>query len=306
VTALAGPLTTPTVALRPRREGANIRTWIGFKHFMYLAEEAVLEWYRDRGAGPGTLFHRHGLELSIVDSSVQLPVVLDVDDVVDAEVTGGPDRFTVRLRARRDGAPTVLRGTVSVALLPADPGAGGGTAGPAGLPAEVAAATAPAYPAGRTDLPDTGLAAVPGAGGYVWSWRVPYYYCQFSGRIQHAGWVRALEEVVDRFLDERGISVGTLLRERGWIPVVSRARVTQLADVSMEETVHTVFTVVDVLKGVGFDARTDSYLRRDGALVHVATGRILHAYAIAAGPGAGGLATLDDRVAAALTRDWSG
>ena len=35
--------------LRPRYEGANIRTWIGFKHLMYLAEEAVLEWLRIRG-----------------------------------------------------------------------------------------------------------------------------------------------------------------------------------------------------------------------------------------------------------------
>ena len=26
----------------PAYEGANIRTWIGFKHFMYLVEQAVL------------------------------------------------------------------------------------------------------------------------------------------------------------------------------------------------------------------------------------------------------------------------
>ncbi len=301
MTALAGPVAGSAVALRPRREGANIRTWVGFKHFMYLAEEAVLDWYRDRDGGPGVLFHRYGVELSIVDSSVQLPAVLDVDDVVDAEVAGGPDRFSVRLAARRDGAPTVLRGTVSVALLPADPAAGG-AAHPAELPPKLAAAALASYPRGRHDRPGADPATVVPAGGFLWSWRVPYYYCQFSHRIQHAGWVRAMEEVVDRFLADRGISVGTLLRERGWIPVVSRARVTQLADVAMEETVHTVFSVVDVLKGVGFDARTDSYVRRGDGLAHVATGRILHAYAIARGPGAGGLAGLDEPVVAALTR----
>jgi hypothetical protein len=37
-------------------------------------------------------------------------------------------------------------------------------------------------------------------------------------------------------------------------------------------------------------------------MVHTATGRILHAYAVASGAGAGGLATLDKQVVAALTR----
>jgi len=130
---------------------------------------------------------------------------------------------------------------------------------------------------------------------------VPYYYCQFSEHLQFSGYVRAMEEVVDRFLADRGLSVSTMLRTRGWIPVVSRARIGVLADVAMEETVHTVFTVTDVLKDLGFDARMDCYVRRDETLVHTATGRILHGYAVASGPGAGGLATLDGPTVAALT-----
>ena len=51
---------------RPRYEGANIRTWIGFKHFMYLVEEAVLHWFRERGLGPQRLYHEYGLGLEIV------------------------------------------------------------------------------------------------------------------------------------------------------------------------------------------------------------------------------------------------
>ena len=338
-----------TAVLAPRREGANIRTWIGFKHFLYLAEEAVLAWFRDRGTGPAALFGGAGLELSIVDSSALLPAVLELDDVVDAEVAGGPSRFTVRLSARRDGAPTVLRGKVTVALLAAD-GIPTGPVPPDLVPAVAgsiaAAARAAAGAVGLPGLPgvpgvagvaglagvagvpgmagvdglagvdgaedgDAGEPAVPGVdpsvllathpGGFLWSWRVPYYYCQFSRRIQHSGYVRALEEVVDRFLADRGLSVRTLLDARGWIPVVSRARVTQLSDVEMEETVHTVFTVTDVLKDVSFDARMDCYVERGGALVPAATGRILHAYAIARGPGAGRLAQLDPPVVAALT-----
>ncbi len=36
---------------RPGFEGANIHTWIGFKHFMYQLEEATLEYCRQHALG---------------------------------------------------------------------------------------------------------------------------------------------------------------------------------------------------------------------------------------------------------------
>ena len=278
-------------ALRPLTEGANIRTWIGFKHFMYLTETAVLDWFRDRGTGPSVLFHEHGLGLSVIDSSVQLPAVLDVDDTVDAEVTGGPAEFGVRLFARRAGRPAVLRGRVKVALVP-EPDAPAGPASPPELAPLLGLRPDPGPAAGPAD---------PATAGFAYSWRVPYHFCQYSRRLQHSGYVRSLEDVVDRFLADRGLSIGTVLSQRGWIPVVSRARVTVLADVNMEETLHTVFTVTEVLRRTSFDARADWYAERDGRLVRTATGRILHAYAIARGHGAGRLAELDDATITALT-----
>jgi acyl-CoA thioesterase FadM len=285
------------VTLRPRAEGANIRTWVGFKHFMYLAEEAVLAWFRERGLGPSSLFHESGLCLSIVDSSVQLPAVLDVDDEVAAEATGGPSEFTVRLRARRPGGPTVLRGRVRV-LAVREPGTARYP-----VPEPLRGCVVDGIgAAGGPDPPDPGtLAGLRDSGLLLWSWRVPYYYCHFSRRIQHSGYVRALEEAVERFLAGRGLSIGTVLDTRGWIPVVSRARVGLLGEVAMEETVHTVLEVVDVLKNLTFEARMDCYVERGGALAHVATGRILHGYAVARGPDAGRLAQLDPATVAALT-----
>jgi acyl-CoA thioesterase FadM len=321
MTGAIGPQPTvpqPTVLhSRPGYEGANIRTWIGFKHFMYLAERAVLQWLSDRGTGPGALYLEHGLGAEITDFSVQLPAVLEIDDEVRAEVTGAGPRLNVRLSVTRHGTPvTVLSGKVKLALVRER------TAGlhrPAPEPlaaleaADLAAAStvtgppAIAVPPGAS--PESVLAgsvpagSVPAAGpaGFVWSWRAPYFYCHFSDRVQHSGFVRALEEVVDRFLADRGISVGRMLTERSWIPVVSRARVQLIGPAYMEETIHTVFTVTGILRGVMFDGRMDCYAERDGELVPVATATILHGYAIAAGEGAGGMASLDPGVIAALT-----
>lgn len=279
---------------RPRYTGANIRTWIGFKTFMLLVEEAVLEWFRERGAGPQRLYHEHGLGLEVVDCSVQLPALLEVDDEVEVEVAEErPGRFAVTMRALRGGgSPTVLRGRVTVALV-READAPGALPAPAGLAPLVVSEVAG----------DSGDAPLePGAAGALtWSWRAGYPACHYSDRVQHSAFVAALEDVVDRFLDDRGLSIRRLLVERGWIPVVSRARVRLLAAAHMEETVHTVFAVDEILKRSAYDARMDCWVRRDGSLVRVAMARILHGYAASRGEGAGGLVELDDATVAALT-----
>lgn len=280
---------------RPRYEGANIRTWIGFKHFMYLVEEAVLDWLRVHTPGARRLYHDSGLGVEIVDCSVQLPTTLEVDDLVRARVTSTrPGLFTVTLHAVRAGGEVLaLRGKVTVALIrEADAPAAGPIASGADLLPEPTAQLA--------------VAAEPGpADAFGWSWRAPYYYCHFSDRVQHSGYVRVLEEAVDRFLDHRGIPVGRLVRERGWIPVVSRARVRMLAPAHMDEIVHTTFAVTDVLRDTLFDGRMDSYVDRAGVRVHVATAGILHGYAVSRGPDAGRPATLDAGVVRALLGDAS-
>src|SRR6266540_1554224 len=222
-------------------------------------------------------------------------------------------RLAVQLSVNRGGAEvTVLRGKVTLALVrertaPAHRPAPDALAG--FEVADLAEASTVAR-ADRLRLPDRLRLAdgesVESVFGndprtFVWSWRAPYFYCHFSDRVQHSGFVRALEEVVDRFLADRGISVGRLLAERSWIPVVSRARVQLVEAAHMEETIHTVFTVVDILRGVMFDARMSCYVQRGAELVPVATAQILHGYAIAAGDGAGGLAELDGEVSRALT-----
>lgn len=298
---------------RPRYEGANIRTWIGFKHFMYLVEEAVLAYFRERGLGARDLFLRHGLGLEIVDNSVQLPMALEIDDDVRVTVQAAPKQkpghgaaFTAQITVDRDGQPTTaLKGKLRVALVREQD---------ARDPEPVPAQLEPYVVSGVAELADAdgeALELAPGqdvadvlvpagSGSYLWSWRIPYFYCHFSDRLQHSGYVRALEEVVDRFLHDRGLAIGALLAERAWIPVVSRARVRLLADAHMEETVHTVFTVQDILKDISYTARMDCYVQRGNQLVPTATGTIMHGYAISRGPQAGTVAQLDPATQAAL------
>jgi acyl-CoA thioesterase FadM len=298
----------PTVMYgRPGFEGANIRTWIGFKHFLYLVEQAVLRWLADQGANSRDLYLEHGLGVEIVDCSVQLPAVLELDDEVRAEVVAATGRrLAVALSVVRDGREvTVLRGKLTVALVRERTAAGYRTPVPALAALEVAdleQASTVTAPDHRRLAPGQSVesALIGSSGAFLWSWRAPYFYCHYSDRVQYSGFVRALEEVVDRFLADRGISVGRLLTERHWIPVVSRCRVQLTAAAHMEETIHTVLTIVDVLRGVMFDARMDCYVQRGDQLVAVATARILHGYAIAAGPAAGGMAELDDEVLLAL------
>ncbi|GAA1954469.1 thioesterase [Amycolatopsis minnesotensis] len=287
---------------RPRFEGANIRTWIGFKHFLYLVEEGVLGWFRDRGLGPQELYHRHGLGVEIVDCSAQLPAVLEVDDEVRAEVEhAGGRRFAVRLVAVRDGGETlVLKAKVTVALVSERDGEAASDAIAGFVTGTVGAGSTVTAPADR-ECPGDPVDLLSADGGFVWAWRARYFHCHYADRVQHSGYVRALEEVVDRFLADRGISVGTLMRERAWIPVVSRARVRLVTSALLEEVVYTTFEVGDVLRDTLFDGRMDCYVLRDGRLLHTATASIVHGYAIGAGERAGELAHLDHEVVAALT-----
>lgn len=90
-----------------------------------------------------------------------------------------------------------------------------------------------------------------------------------------------------------------MLAERGWIPVVSRARVRLLADAHMDDQIMTTFTVADIIKNSAFDGRMDSYIIGPAQPRHVATAQILHGYANT--DGAGALTELDPAMVAALT-----
>jgi acyl-CoA thioesterase FadM len=290
--------------LRPRYEGANICTWIGFKHVNYLVEEAVLAHLRDGGWPAGRLYERYGIGTELVTVDTRIATALHVDDLVEAEVrpTGVADdelgfRVLIRVSGRDRPAATA---TVRVVFRRDD--------GTGDIPDELApyavarlGRTAPAPTSGASVDPDR-LLAGPAAGhnAHAWRWRIPYYYCHFTQRLQMSGYLRLMEEAVDRLLAERGVSIKRLLDEQRWIPVVPHSTVTLVGEALMEEELVTVFTVEEVFKDLTYTARMDCYALREGRAVPTATGRITHGYAHIDNRRDWHLVTFDDRLSRAL------
>lgn len=272
------------VELRPRFEGSNICTWIGFKHVMYLVEEAVLEHLRRSSMVPRVLFEERGICTEIVDSSVRILHALHMDDVARVEVQSetapgaSAQEFAVTMFVDRDGAQVkCLTGKVKVERKDDGSGVNAGKApGKIGL-----ARTSGTGRGGAAPLDELIGTVVPhDANAFVWKWRIPYFYCHFTDHIQHSGYLRLMEEVVDLFLADRGISIRTMLEGRRWIPVVPNVRVQILAEALMEETIYTVYTVQQIFKDITYSASMDCYVPRNGTLVHTATGSITHGYAV--------------------------
>jgi pimeloyl-ACP methyl ester carboxylesterase/acyl-CoA thioesterase FadM len=293
---------------RPRYEGANISTIIGFKNLMFQAEDAVLGNFRERGHGPQELFERYGLGLEIVDSSVWFTNILHVDDEVTGKVeaapaTKGPGEVCkVRLHSvRAEGETQVMSGRLRVALVEEKDGIA-----TAPIPEELRHLVVPEVAAvggGPASVPLAGDAAATLAppGGFVWSWQIPYYYCHWYTRLQSSGYVRLLEEASDRYLAHVGLPITGMLAQRDWIPLVSRARVRMHADAYMGETLHITFEVDDIVKDTLFTATMACHVARGDELVRVATCTIMHAYGIARGPRAfSELIILDDETQRAL------
>ncbi len=110
-----------------------------------------------------------------------------------------------------------------------------------------------------------------------------------------------MEEVVDLFLADRGLSIRTMLEKHSWIPFVQNARVEILQDALMEETIYTAYTVTDVYKNLLYSASFDCFVEREGALVHTARGDISHGYAQIRSRSDWGLVPFDEATANALT-----
>ncbi|MEU2024112.1 hypothetical protein ABZ565_18430 [Streptomyces sp. NPDC016469] len=313
-TAVKALLSTPTTTqVRPRYEGSNICTWIGFKHVNYLVEEAVLDHFRQAGLPARALYETHGLGLDLVSVDTRILHAFHMDDVAEAEVVpwtpkGEDDSatldFKVTIRLERDGETlkaVTAKVRVSLRIDTYLEAAGD-------VPAELARYAVATLgddlerePATAAPAEEEILASLTaGENAYAWKWNIPYPYCHFTERIQMSGYLRLMEEGKDRFVADRGISIKTLLDDRRWIPVVPRSDIRILDEALMEEDLYTVYTVEEVFKDFTYTSRMDFYVLRDGKLVKTATGRIVHGYAVIENRRDWSLVSLDRRVVDAI------
>ncbi|MFE6871575.1 hypothetical protein ACFVFS_34120 [Kitasatospora sp. NPDC057692] len=300
-----------SLEIRPRYEGSNICTWIGFKHVNYLVEEAVLNHLRQAGVAPGGIYERYGLCTDIVDIDTRILHAFHIDDTAVAEVRphrrakDGELLFAVTLHVRRESLLKAVTATVRVQLR-LDPRGGGELPLPAAL-APFAVDRLAATPGWTPEPVTADLTAhdaleqlTAGRNAYAWKFRIPYWYCHFTERQQMSGYLRLMEEAKDRLVADRGVSIKTLLDEQNWIPVVPHSRITVLDEARMEEDMYVVLTVESVFKGFTYDSRVDTYVVRDGKPVQTSTGRITHGYAVIENRRDWSLVAFDDRMNAAL------
>ncbi|MFF0150270.1 thioesterase [Micromonospora sp. NPDC005203] len=307
--ATADLLSVSETLVRPRYEGSNICSWIGFKHVNYLVEEAVLDYFRQSGLPSRKLYEQHALGLDLVVLNTRIAHAFHLDDLARATVTfkdvsGGEMVLAVTIEVDRESGPVrAVTSTVRVQLRVA---AGSGPAGPPPSAISDLVTDHITRDAGPVDarraLPLTVAELAAEGNAVVWRSRIPYFYCHFTERLQMSGYLRLMEEAVDVFLAERGASIKTLLDEQNWIPVVPHSNVTILDEALMEETIYTLFTVEQVFKRATYTARLDWFVERDGRLVRTATGQITHGYAVILDRSDWTLVDFDDRLYHAVSR----
>jgi acyl-CoA thioesterase FadM len=315
-TSLLGSQTTTQI--RPHYEGSNIGSWIGFKHINQLAQEAVLEHFRAAGLPARRLYEDYGLCAEIVDLGTRIHTGFHLDDLVEATVrpvtegAGMGLAFEAGLSLRHGAAlRKAATARLRVALRNDAPGEPAAAVPPELVPFTVsrivrtgpAPDPVPSLPSqnGNSGGSDPVLAALTCDGNtFARRLRIPYPYCHYTERVHMSGYLREMEEVVDLFLADRGVSVKRLLDERGWIPVVPHSAITLLDEAIMEEDLYTVFTVENIFKSFTYAARMDTYVLRQGQLVRTATGHITHGYAEIRNRREFGLVKLDQRMIDAL------
>jgi acyl-CoA thioesterase FadM len=289
----------------PRIEGNNICTWIGFKHVMYVVEEAVVDHLRQNSLKLRDLYEKNGLCFEIVDSDARILHALHMDDKVSAKVSIDQEKkesekevhLHVNLHVERDGESVkavVCRVSIQFKL---DDSPVTDEIQPLMVEnlalwtvekisrqssSELDVEPAPLLEnRGEINADDniTDLLRKGSPAALIWKWRIPYFYCHYNERMKHSGYLRLLEEVEDLFLADNNISIRTMLHEKKWIPVVPSARAEILEEAYMEETLYTVYSLVETYRDFTYTHRMDCYVVRDGKFVKTATGSITHGYA---------------------------
>lgn len=322
----------------PRFEGCNIIDGIGFKHVAYLAEEALIQYFRNQGLEPADLYREYGLGFEVIGSNIRIPKLVRMGNLVRISVqpktyqNSNGQEFEVQMLTQQDenwkpavtgtlkivfrqtrqvSYDTHLISAITPFIIPKISGSQFDEMGRYKISAtpQLNNGSHSIQGRGHLDVEDLVLnqIAPKDSNNFVWKWRIPYFYCHYTKWMQHSGYLRLVEEVVDLFLENRGISIWTMLESHNWIPFVSQFKVDLLQDALMEETIYVVYTVENILKDVTYTSNVDFYVVRDGELLKTAQGKITHGYAaLSSDPKEFKLARFDQETLDALNNRGTG
>lgn len=96
--------------------------------------------------------------------------------------------------------------------------------------------------------------------------------------LHHSGYERIIEEAVDLFLENKNLSIKSMLDKKSWIPVVSKSKICLLNKVEIEDTIYVVFDVKNILFNRLYEADIIFFKVIDNKLLEVAHGEISHGY----------------------------
>ncbi len=302
---------TSVVKRSPYSEGNNIMSWLGFKHIMYLAEEAVLEHFKNAGTGFRSLLEDDGLVIDIIENKGRILHALKLDEDVSIIVQPAKRKianafaFDIKMLVSRSDKEiktytghikVVLKHDQSLGFKPVEKIA------PAFLPYVTEQAALPNMELKTFDLVpaqdiESQIPCLTENGHrIIWEKRIPYFYCHGNERLKMSGYLRLMEEADELFCHQQGISIKSLLDEKRWIPAVPSANMTILSEVLMEETLYISYEVKDFVKDLTYKSTMTCYLKKNDKLVEVAKGEIVHAYAVVHDRTDWSMVTLDEKV----------
>lgn len=289
--------------LHPQNEGANIENYIGFKHLTYLMEEAFINYFREKYLSPNILFKKYGIKLFIKCLNIAIAKAVNVDDEIRINITSlCSNKYLIK--ACDNIGNLFFKGEITIHVI---------------------------FPCANFDLKllppqieqllidilnneneNTYIKLLVNnncplnvlkeqySTAFIYKKRIPYYYCNFTNELHHSGYERIIEEAVDLYLDNRHLSIKTMLDQKNWIPVVSKSSIEIKNTVKMEDTIYIVFTIKNVIFNSIYEAEIKIFKCINDGLIEVAVGYISHGYSLIKDPQKPELVFIDKQTLNAL------
>lgn len=269
------------IGMFPKNEGANVENYIGFKHMTYLMEEAVISFLRDLYLSPNILYKKYGIKIIIKSLSIDILKAMNIDDFIEIDICTSMAINEFVVKAYDNNRISFFKGKVGIDIELTNKNVELET-----LPKKVTdflngileTKTKESFIEKSIENNPISDLKMLYKSAFIYSKRIPYYYCNYTKELHHSGYERIIEEAVDLFLEHKNLSIKSMLDKKSWIPVVSKSKVYLLNKVEIEDIVYIVFNVKNILFNRLYEAEIIFFKVIDNKLQEVAHGEISHGY----------------------------